>query len=83
MDKIEWSESVTYCTLDKRIHTISNAKQALVALFDRWPVRTGSLYFTAMDVCYQAGDGLMRPEAARSAFLAAAVEAGALVRKTI
>lgn len=55
MDKIEWSESVTYRTSDKRIHTISNAKQALVALFDRWPVRTGSLYFTAMDVCYQAG----------------------------
>lgn len=80
---VEWSDSVTYRTRDRQVHTISNTRQALVALFDRWPVRTGRLYFTAMDICYQVGDGLMKPEAARSAFIAAAIEADALIKKVI
>ena len=79
METVQWGACVCYQSEDMIVHSVSDTKAALIALFDRWPVRTGYFRLRAMDACYGAQDGREKPEAARVAFLAAAIEAGALV----
>lgn len=79
METALWGSCVCYQTDDNLVHSVSGVDEALVALFDRWPVRTGNFRLIAMDACYAARTGREKPEAARLAFVAAAIEAGALV----
>lgn len=79
METALWGSCVYYQTDDNLVHAVSGVDEALVALFDRWPVRTGNFRLIAMDACYAARTGREKPAAARLAFVAAAIEAGALV----
>ncbi|MCQ1574212.1 DUF982 domain-containing protein [Neorhizobium galegae] len=74
-----WGSCVNYRTDDNVVHSVRSVDEALVALFDRWPVRTGNFRLIAMDACYAAQAGREKPEAARLASVAAAMEADALV----
>lgn len=79
METVRWGACVCYRSEDRVVHSVKDTKAALIALFDRWPVKTGYFRLRAMDACYGAQDGREKPEAARLAFLSAAIEAGALV----
>ncbi|WP_172746223.1 DUF982 domain-containing protein [Neorhizobium sp. T7_12] len=79
METAPWGLCVYYRTDDNMVHSVSGVDEALVALFDRWPVRTGNYRLIAMDACYAAQAGRERLAKARLAFVAAVIEAGALV----
>ena len=79
METALWGLAVYYRPDDKIVQSVSGVDEALVALFDRWPVRTGNFRLIAMDASYAAQAGRERPAEARLAFVAAAIEAGALV----
>ncbi|WP_445738987.1 DUF982 domain-containing protein [Neorhizobium tunisiense] len=79
METALWGPCVYYRTDENVVHSVGGVDEALVALFDRWPVRTGNFRLIAMDACYAVLAGREKPEAARLAFVAAAIEAGALI----
>lgn len=61
-----------------RARTAASAFEALECLLDGWPIVTSSAYRRAVRLCRDALDGVVRPPAARKAFLAAAAEAAHL-----
>lgn len=79
METALWGSCVYYQTDDNLVHSVGGVDEALIALFDRWPVGTGNFRLIAMDACYAVQAGREKPEAARLAFVAAAIEASALV----
>ncbi|CAN7681463.1 DUF982 domain-containing protein [Neorhizobium sp. LjRoot104] len=79
METAPWGSCVYYRTDDNVVHSVRGVDEALVALFDWWPVKTGNFRLIAMDACYAVQAGREQTETARLAFVAAAIEAGALV----
>lgn len=59
---------------------ISTLQAAAWALIEDWPLEDGPALDHALVVCTAVMDGKRRPEEARTAFVAAASEAGILVR---
>lgn len=55
--------------------TISNTTQASWALIEDWPLDEAPALDRALDICSQVIEGRMKPEEARKAFIAAAMEA--------
>lgn len=56
--------------------TVCNASEAASILADKWPLTYGRSYQHALAMCAAVAEGQMTAEDARSAFLAAASEAG-------
>jgi hypothetical protein len=59
---------------------ITGTREAFTFLTDRWPTTSGRAFWRAQEVCLAALDNRMEHEAARSAFIAAAREAGLSIR---
>ena len=56
--------------------TISNTTQASWALIEDWPIEDGDALDKALLICAAVDAGRKKPEDARKAFIAAAIEAG-------
>ncbi len=54
---------------------VGSPKDALHYLHNRWPYSRGSLYSRAESLCKAAAEGRVSSEAAKDAFIAAALEA--------
>ena len=59
---------------------ISTLQAAAWALIDDWPIEEGPLLDVAVTACTSVIEGKRNPEEARKAFVAAATEAGILIR---
>lgn len=64
--------------IDDRVHVIRNAREAVAFLKKYWPDKKNASYATAWKVCLDAAHGVVPDTEARSAFEAAAKEAGIL-----
>jgi len=64
--------------IDDRVHVIRNAREAVAFLKKYWPDNRSASYATAWKVCLDAASGVVPDAEARSAFAAAAKEAGIL-----
>ena len=64
--------------IDDRVHVIRNAREAVAFLKKYWPENRSASYATAWKVCLDAASGAVPDAEARSAFAAAAKEAGIL-----
>jgi hypothetical protein len=81
MDRGYWDNPVTIETLTLgRYRTVSNTAEAARVLLEEWPTDEGEAYLAAKTTCLLALEGTMTTEEARTAFLAAAAEAGVFVR---
>ena len=72
-----WDEAI-YVILQKAGHgkVVDNTRSALNMLFSAWPVGEGSAFITALSICQSVLDNHLTPDHAKTAFLAAAAEAG-------
>lgn len=81
MDVGRWEEPVTFETEKLgQYRTISSAAEAARVLMDDWPVDSGKAFTRAKAACLSALTGDGNPEAARTAFVKAAEEAGVFIR---
>lgn len=80
MDAILWDEPVQI-ELRKIGHyrVVTNTREAVECLMVRWPKNGGPAQAAARRICFDVLDGNLPPEAARQAFVDAAVEAGIYV----
>lgn len=77
-----WSEPVTFETQHiGQYRTIASAEEAAGVLMGQWPREDGKALRKACKACLDALEGRAAPEAARKAFLSAALEAGVFVRE--
>lgn len=82
MNRGYWDEPVTMETLTLgRYQSVSSAAEAALILLDEWPVAEGKAFLAAQSACLMAMEGTATPDEARTAFLAAADEAGVYVRR--
>lgn len=81
MNRGYWDDPVTIETLTLgRYQSVSSAAEAARILLEDWPVDEGEAFGAAKAACLLALEGKMAAEEARTAFLAAAAEAGVFVR---
>ena len=64
-----------------RVLTVASVEDALEFLHRHWPHTKGRKFNTAERACHDALEGKQTVEAARSAFIAAAKEAGIYVKE--
>lgn len=74
-----WSMPVEFEACPGTHRVVASTDEASHYLLNRWPVEGGEKYIEARKVCLDVLAGLRAPEDARSAFIAAAVEAGMLI----
>jgi Protein of unknown function (DUF982) len=79
MDTKPWSELVEFEASPGTHRIIGSTDEASLYLLNHWPVEGGEVYIEARKVCLDVLAGLRTPEDARSAFIAALVEAGMAV----
>ncbi|MBB3302963.1 hypothetical protein FHT72_006388 [Rhizobium sp. BK077] len=72
-----WDSNVEL-KIDDRVHVIRNAREAVAFLRKYWPDNRSAKYATAWKLCLDAASGVGSDAEARSAFEAAAKEAGIL-----
>lgn len=73
----DWTKGVTVALDgDSGFVTIANTTQASWAMIEDWPLDEAPALDRALEVCAAVVEGRMKPEDARKAFVAAAVEAG-------
>lgn len=81
MNRGYWDEPVTIETLTLgRYQSVSSTAEAARILLEEWPVDQGEAYLAAKAACLAVLAGEATPASARTAFLAAAAEAGVFVR---
>jgi hypothetical protein len=77
MNTGNFDRPVTICLPDSiRFLTIASASEAASVLADKWPITYGRSYQRALAMCAAVAEGQTTSEKARSAFIAAAMEAG-------
>lgn len=76
MDPGPWNECVPVrMPDDSKIHMVSNTRQAIELLTQRWPASHGQAHQAAIDVCRAVLERDSPAYFARAAFVAAAKEA--------
>ncbi|WP_097142179.1 DUF982 domain-containing protein [Rhizobium subbaraonis] len=81
MDPKRWNKAVEVETERLgRIRDITSTEEAARFLLERWPVEPGPAHLKARIACLSVLEGKRQPDHAREAFVAAAEEAGILVR---
>jgi len=81
MDPKRWTKTVTVFTgKPGKMRVIASTVEAAEFLLERWPVEPGPNHLLARVACLAVLEGEYPPEHARAAFIAAADEAGILVR---
>jgi hypothetical protein len=82
MDPKRWSRPISFqASGSGELLTVTNTREAAVALDRAWPVARGRSLRTAKRTCQQVLNGQRPPSEARNAFIAAAVEADVFVRE--
>jgi hypothetical protein len=82
MDPKRWSKPLTLESPKLgRHHTINSTSEAALVLKNNWPIKRGQNLKRARKTCLEVLDGKKAPSEARSAFIAAAVEAHVFVRE--
>ncbi|KQV65202.1 hypothetical protein ASC90_15065 [Rhizobium sp. Root1220] len=70
--KHPWSAPVSIaCARGSRTRAVTCTHDALLVLFDDWPVIDGQPYFSALEVCTAVAEGQKTPYDAQVAFMAA------------
>lgn len=81
MDPKRWNAPVTVFTgKPGKMRVVASTVEAAEFLLERWPVEPGPLHMRARVACLEVLEGKMPPDHARAAFVAAAHEAGILVK---
>ena len=81
MDPKPWTKPVTVETAKLgKLRVIASTADAARFLLEQWPVDHGPLHLDAREACLAVLDGEKPAEFARDAFVAAAEEAGILVK---
>jgi hypothetical protein len=71
-----WSLPVEFEALPGTHRVVTSTDEASHYLLNRWPVEGGEKYIEARKICLDVLAGLRTPDDARTAFVAAAAEAG-------
>jgi hypothetical protein len=82
MDPKRWSKPLTFQSQAQASpRTIVSTSEAVSVLANNWPIDRGRSLKRAKKACRDVMDGKRPPSEARSAFIAAAVEANIFVRE--
>ena len=82
MDPKRWSKPLTYqAPTQPAPRTIGSTSEAVSVLANSWPIDRGRSLKHAKKACREVLEGKRPPSEARSAFIAAAVEANIFVRE--